>query len=251
MPPLSFDACLAHIDAQSLALAAAAAAAAASAQVPSCPDWTVWDLVEHHGQVLRGWAGACRLADPSSPPPWMTGGPRTWAGPDDDLFGWYDASRETLLRTLLDVGPQGPAWTWWGEPATAGAIARHQVQEACVHRWDAQSAAGQAGDALPGDAAADGVAEFLTVPLVADAPTWTGPDTTVLLVPDTGSPWLLRGGEGAITATPADPAASADAVITSSASDMVLLLYSRIAATSLSLIGDEAAAVRLLTDAGA
>ena len=35
-----------------------------------------------------------------------------------------------------------PAWVWWRDDRTVGAIARHQVQEAAVHRWDAQSAVG-------------------------------------------------------------------------------------------------------------
>ena len=71
-------------------------------------------------------------------------------------------SSSAALEAAAD---DAPCWTWWGEPATAGAVARHQVQEAAVHRWDAEAAAGDVQRDRHGEAASDAVDEFLAVSL--------------------------------------------------------------------------------------
>ena len=58
---------------------------------------------------------------------------------------------------------------------TAGAVARHQAQEAAVHAWDAQKTIGKP-EPIPASVAVDAVAEFLEVTLGSQGPWPPGPD---------------------------------------------------------------------------
>ncbi len=246
---LSLDRRLALVTEQSAALQTAAAGADLTAPVPSCPDWTLRELVEHHGDVLRGWAAVVAAADPTAQPAWMASddAAKPWEPMPADWELWYLTSRALLHDAVSDAGLDAPAWTWWGEPATAGAIARHQVQEACVHRWDAQVAAGLAPDPLPDDAAEDGVEEILTVSLAAEPPPWDGAELSVALEPHQQPGWLLTGADGLVRARPlAGVVDRAAATVTGTASDLVLLLYGRLTLDELGVEGDAAAAARLL-----
>jgi hypothetical protein len=124
-----------------------------------------------------------------------------------------------------------------GEPATAGAIARHQVQEAAVHRVDAELVAGTAAP-LHADVADDGVAEFLQVML--DIPKGTVLRPVRLRATDTGSEWQA-GGDG--------PDREAVVTVSGTASDLVLALYGRISLAALTVDGDREAAEALLAAA--
>lgn len=247
--PLTFERCLELVAEQSAALAAAVGTGELTDPVPSCPGWTARDLITHHGNVLRVWAAIAKAAEPDAPADWMTDDDATppWDGPGEDVQPWYVCSRRTFADALAATGPDGPAWTWWGDPRTTGAIARHQVQEACVHRWDAQVAAGLDGAPLPHDAAVDGVEEFLTVSLPAWPPPWEGDPTSVGLHAEGARPWLLVGADGAITARPYDPQVTTPAAtVTASAGDIVLLLYGRVPVRKLDVAGDVATAATLL-----
>jgi uncharacterized protein (TIGR03083 family) len=238
------------VDEQSAALQAAAARVSLAARVPSCPDWSVRQLLEHHGRVLRGWASEIDAANPSAPQPWMehSAVDPPWPPMGADWQAWYAGGRTALRDAVLAAGEDGPAWTWWGQPATAGAIARHQVQEACVHRWDAQVAAGLVPDPLPGEAAADGLAEIHTVAMRAEPPPWSGPDLSVALVPVDAAGWLVTGTAGIVSGRPlaGHPSAGTAAIVRGTASDLVLMLYGRLPVGDLQVEGDLDAAVRLL-----
>ncbi len=96
-------------------------------------------------------------------------GPARLTPPTDDvLAGWLRQASASLCDALEAAGPTAPCWTWWGEPATAGAVARHQVQEIAVHTWDAEAVAASP-DPLRRDVADDGVAEFLEIVLGSSA----------------------------------------------------------------------------------
>jgi uncharacterized protein (TIGR03083 family) len=142
-----------------------------------------------------------------------------------------------LVAALGRVSPGDPAWTWWGEPATAGAVARHQVQEAAVHRVDAELVSGAATPLHP-DIADDGVAEFLQVML--DVPAGKTLQPVLLRATDTGNEW--RAGGDADGSQPA-------ATVSGSASELVLALYGRISLDGITVDGDRAAADALLASA--
>src|SRR5436305_715070 len=69
-------------------------------------------------------------------------------------------------RALETVDPRAPAWNWSLAPKAAGFWHRRMAQETAVHRWDAESAY---GNALPVERllAVDGIDEALRVFLPA------------------------------------------------------------------------------------
>ena len=183
-------------------------------RVPGCPDWALRDLGFHLGRVQRFWARAVRAGadiDPTRPD-----GPV----PDDaDLAAWRRASTRELLDALRDAPPDTPAWTWWRDDRTAGAIGRHQVQEAAVHRWDAQAAVGDP-DPLEPPVAVDGVDEFVWI-----SRQLRDPAPIMLVATDADRSFPVSDGTPVVT-------------VAASASDLVLLLYTRITADQVQVDGD-------------
>ncbi|HEX3794297.1 MAG TPA: maleylpyruvate isomerase family mycothiol-dependent enzyme [Acidimicrobiales bacterium] len=196
-----------------------------AAPVPSCPDWSFRDLVLHIGEVQRFWAGDLRAGDPTQPWRGVTAQPES----DDDLESWMRASTADLLGALSEVGDEARCWTWWGEPLTSGAIGRHQVQEAAVHRWDAELASGSAAP-LSHEIAHDGVGEFLAVKFGATDPA-DRPGPITLRSTDTDGEWQVGDSAGG----------AASIVVTGTASNLVLALYGRFDVSDLAIEGDAAA----------
>ena len=125
-----------------------------------------------------------------------------------------------VARRVEDVAWDTPAWTWWKEDRTVGAIARHQVQEAAVHRWDAQLAAAGRPDPLPAKIADDGVDEFLWI-----ARQMRGPEPIEFRATDTGNALSAGRDEPVVT-------------VSATASELVLLLYGRVTQNEIAVEGD-------------
>ena len=130
---LQFADLLRLIEERSVALRAEVAAAASlEMQVPTCPEWTLLELVHHLGNSHRRWAATVAAGLADSPPDeavWKS----SPATPSDReaLLGWSQESTTQLLSALRAAGPDRSCWTWWGEaqsPSTSGAVARHQLQ---------------------------------------------------------------------------------------------------------------------------
>jgi uncharacterized protein (TIGR03083 family) len=164
--------------------------------------------------------------------------------PTGDLLDWSERSTGALLDALRAAGPDRPVWSWWG-PTTAGRVARHQVQEAGVHAWDADDTVGRAGALLPPELAADGVDEFFSVEVPANG-TWPHPPATVGLtatdLPGGGWRIVLTGSGGTVERGPA----VGDAVLGGTASDLVLALYGRRPVDGLAVTGDPEVARQFL-----
>jgi uncharacterized protein (TIGR03083 family) len=125
--------------------------------VPSCPEWTVADLVGHMGSVY-GRVSAI-LASGGEPP--SGGGPEP-PSDQDALLSWFGQVRDQLVADLAAHRPEDPAWAFVSSaPQNAGWWCRRQAFESAVHRFDAQSAAGTP-DPLAPALAAEGIDEFLT-----------------------------------------------------------------------------------------
>ncbi|MEU4421650.1 maleylpyruvate isomerase family mycothiol-dependent enzyme [Actinoplanes sp. NPDC024001] len=239
-PP--FPELLSLIVGRSAALRDAAAAGDLTARVPGCPDWSLRDLVAHLGAVQRFWAVTVSLADDSAPPSVEQRGDRE---PHGDLLEWFEESTRLLVTALRAAGPDSPSWAWWagsGAPLTAGAVARHQVQEAAVHAFDAQEALGKP-EPLPAAVAVDGVAEFLSVGL-GSLGAWPHRPARVQFQAIEGPSWTLDLSPSGATA---GPAASGEPVtrIRGTASDLVLLLYRRIPVEDVRVDGDRSVAQQL------
>ena len=129
------------------------------APVPSCPGWTLRDLVTHLGGVHR-WAAA------------IVGGAlsrsdrETHAGvgsgpPDAELLNWFRSGHADLVRTLQNADPAVAFWSFLPAPTPLASWARRQAHETAIHRVDAELAA--AADVSPCDDAfaLDGLDELL------------------------------------------------------------------------------------------
>jgi uncharacterized protein (TIGR03083 family) len=227
-PAPRFDEWLDLIAERSAALRAAAGKAPSDARIPACPDWTVPDLLAHAGGTQRFWAAAV-LAGPASRPP--ADEQVQDRAPTGDLLEWSAHSTEALLGALRTAGADAPCWTWWagsGGAATAGAVARHQVQEVAVHVRDAQDAAG-VPEPLPSGLAVDAVDEFLHVAF-GSMDGWPHSPARVALVADEGRAWTLildETGASAVRSAAGEGRPEADATVTAPASDLLLALYRR------------------------
>src|SRR4051794_38636113 len=241
---MTFDELLTLVDDRSAALRSAAAAASSlEARVPGCPDWTLDDLIYHLGTVQRFWAVVTRLADVSAPP---TAEQRGDTDPQGDLLEWSAESTALLLAALRAAGPESPAWTWWAEsgaPMTAEAAARHQVQEAAVHAYDAQETVGRP-EPLPAAVAGDGVAGFGSVGM-ASVGKWPHRPARAAFTAAEGPSWVV---DLSRAGAQLDPAAGGEPVATvhGPASDLVLALYNRIPADAVRVDGDRSVFTDLL-----
>ncbi|HEY3978840.1 MAG TPA: maleylpyruvate isomerase family mycothiol-dependent enzyme [Streptosporangiaceae bacterium] len=249
MSTLTFHDLLTLIEDRSAALRVAAAEVALDSLVPGCPDWSVRELVTHLGEVQRTWAYIV-AAGPSAEPPDEDAVPGV--EPGEDLLAWSAESTGELVRALAAAGPDQECWTWWAQaggsaPSTSAAVARHQVQEAAVHAFDAQEAAGQP-EPLPGVVAADGIGEFLTVGM-ATMGAWPLAPGRVTLVADDGPTWTVDLSQSGARAhqTEGDGGVAEDGSVRGSASDLVLALYGRHLHGALRTEGDEKLATAMIT----
>jgi uncharacterized protein (TIGR03083 family) len=199
-------------------IATRAAAADLTLPVPSCPAWTLGDLVFHLGTVQRFWALNLLARDASTKTVSAIGDDPS----DDVLVEWFRAGTASLGSALREVGDESPCWTWWGGPNLSGAAARHQVHEVAIHNWDAKLTLGIERP-LASAIAHDGVSEFLEVHR-AEIPT-DGDSFITLRSTNTNGIWHV-GDEGGTAVT-----------VTGSASQLVLLLNGRVPLSVFSVDG--------------
>ncbi|MGN9820305.1 maleylpyruvate isomerase family mycothiol-dependent enzyme [Streptomyces sp. SD11] len=214
-------------------------------RVPSCPDWSLRDLVEHVTEVHRFWAAAV-AAGPSEKPPAV---PPNIMSADDtpaDLLTRSAAATEELIAALRAAGPAVDCWTWWGDsdvPQNSGAVARHQVQEAAVHAFDAQLAAGTPLP-VPAVVALDGIAEFIGVSHGTAGP-WPHDPTRIALHATEGRSWVIDVTESGSRLAPHDRHET-DAALQGSASELLLTLHGRLPLETLRTEGDRTTLQTLL-----
>ncbi|MFG2823463.1 maleylpyruvate isomerase N-terminal domain-containing protein [Kitasatospora sp. NPDC048365] len=236
---LEFPLLLRLIDERSAALRAAVGSAPSlDAQVPSCPEWTLFDLAHHLGEVHRFWAVVLG-AGPSAVRPEVE---RPVAPREREaLLAWSAESTELLLGALREAGPERGCWTWWAgseSPRNAGAVARRQVQEAMVHAYDAQLVAGEP-EPLPVVAALDGVAEFLATSS-AGAAGWPHGEAVIDYHAGEGGSWRLELSAEAVRTAAVGEVRPGVVFASASgpAADLVLALRGRIPLDWLKLDGD-------------
>lgn len=239
----SKDFWLASLRADGPAFRTAVAEAPLDAPVPSCPEWTVRDLVAHlagvYAYVLshvpRGVTDRPERPRPEFVPP---------AGAN--VLSWWDEQFVQLLNTLDALDPELPAWNFAPQAKKAGFWHRRMAHETAVHRWDAQFALVSA-EPIEAKLAVDGVAEVLDTWLPAGK--GAGPADAVgmvaLCATDAEHEWFvrLRGGRG-LALLDTDTLLDSDqhherAVARGTASDLLLALYGRVGFDVLEVSGDD------------
>ncbi|MEU9829335.1 maleylpyruvate isomerase N-terminal domain-containing protein [Micromonospora chersina] len=226
--------------------AAVAAAPSLDVQMPTHPERTLFDHVQHVGMGRRK-AAAIVTAGPADAPPeesaWGggTGAPRE----REALLAWWTESIDQLASALREAGPDRGCWTWWWDspsPQTSGAWARRQLHEIAVHTYDAQLTGG-APQPIPVEIALDGF-DDCQFTLCATTVAWPHEPAVVDYHATEGYSWRLRlSHDGAQVARLGAPTAgedsdTADASAQGTASDLVLFFYGRIPLDSLKFEGD-------------
>ncbi|CAM5229333.1 Maleylpyruvate isomerase family mycothiol-dependent enzyme OS=Streptomyces tendae OX=1932 GN=GUR47_37810 PE=4 SV=1 [Streptomyces tendae] len=135
-----------------------------TATVPTCPDWTLEDLVRHVGRALR-WTGlivATRAGEdlPVDRAPGAAGPAET--GDAAALDAWPAESGDVVAGALREAGPDAHAWSWAGID-TAGFWARRMTHELVVHGADAALTAGLPLQTVAPEVAADAIDEWLDI----------------------------------------------------------------------------------------
>ena len=240
---------LAVLASEANALASAAEEAGLDAPVPTCPGWTVRDLVLHLGEVHR-WAtaaitsGATKLGEV----------PGDSLGPlpePADTIDWFCRGAIALRETLDSADPSFEYAAFLADPAAPRVRfwARRQAMETSVHRVDAESALGRC-TALSPEVALDGIDEFLTGFLPRSrTPLRTDAARTLLIAPDYSEQrWTVTiSNEMPVTVREAGAAADADCVVSGPASDIYLAMWNRCSLDGLQITGDRSV-IDLLRD---
>ncbi|MFD9118488.1 maleylpyruvate isomerase family mycothiol-dependent enzyme [Streptomyces bottropensis] len=144
------------LDEEGRRLAVAARKAGTDAEVPTCPEWRVRDLVRHTGSVHR-WATAFLVDRHPSPRP-LTDGPELDGAL---LLTWFEEGHRRLVETLRTTPADADCWSFLPAPSPRAFWARRQAHETAVHRADAESALGGELGLPAVDFAVDGIDELL------------------------------------------------------------------------------------------
>jgi uncharacterized protein (TIGR03083 family) len=234
--PMEFGARLSVIETACGRLAEAARGSLGQ-RVPTCPEWTVDDLVTHLAITYLHKIECTRLG--AQPDPWPID------PPDTDHVDWLLACADRMVACFRERGPDGPSWTWEESNPTVGFWARRMAVETSLHQVDVALATARPYHVDP-DLAVDGIDETLTVVVGGD---WSDqpqppPDHTVLVQAPRRA-WLISLTEREVRVEETPPGAAAEATIEGPADDLLLWLWTRPPAGPLAVTGSEAALTRL------
>ncbi len=220
--------------------------------VPSCPGWTVRDVVGHTGAVQRQKEQIVRERR-------MDGGPDLAEPPEHGLIDWFRAGSELLLETLANTDPSLTVYSWYPADQTVGFWYRRMAHETAIHRVDAELGHGIVNPVEAG-LAADGIDEVLTV-MIEGYPRWASAtetaDTLTLECTDQPGSWSMRfitwSGTGSESGTeyrnePGIVFAEMDqptTVLRGTAGDLDLFIWGRTPGDHLTAVGDPSLVDRL------
>jgi uncharacterized protein (TIGR03083 family) len=198
-----------------------------SAPVPSCPQWTVDDLVRHVGEVYLHKTECMRQQ--RFPQPW----PPDTSGEDSlDLF---DRSYAGLIEQFDARSPGARAATWYEPEQTVGFWIRRMAQETVMHRVDVELAVDGKVSEIPEELAVDGIDEVLERFLVYGSHRWTEDfapslperSQSPVLVATDGYGWLVRATPDGATIDIATPRTDAPASVCGDPVPLLLWLWRR------------------------
>jgi uncharacterized protein (TIGR03083 family) len=182
-----------------------------TADVPSCPGWSVADLVHHVGAVYLHKTLAIREgAEPEPwPPPELAGEPPT---------ALLERAHDALLGELTTRRPEDRAGSWYTPDQTVGFWIRRMAHETVIHRMDAELGTRRPVTPVPADLAIDGIDELLKVFVAFGVLEWgeyftdvlSGPADLTYVVRTDGAAWRVHTGPGRFTVEDAGAGASVD-----------------------------------------
>lgn len=129
-----------------------------SIPVPTCPEWTLEQLMRHVGRGDRWCAQIVAEQSMDVIDPRTVAGGKPPEGRDNEI-AWLHAGVQQLVEAVAKTGAETPVWTFLG-PRPAQWWIRRRLHEVVVHRADAAIALGteyQVDSAV----AADAITEWL------------------------------------------------------------------------------------------
>lgn len=233
MPRLDFADYVEIIRSESQELARAAESAGLRAPVPSYPGWTVSELLGHKGRAQRWVLMLIESRDGFQPGEQS----EIVTPPHAQRQQWFEEGAETFAVALEMAGPDAEVFSWTDEHTTTF-WARRQAFETAIHRRDAQLAAGMTPDPINRDLAIDAIDNLLEV-LSSQGQNrqLRGEGETIHLhCTDGEGEWLLTFTPSGMTWS--HEHAKGTLAARGTASDLLLLLYGRIAPDAVEVFGD-------------
>lgn len=222
---MDVDEHIAVLDREGRRLADVAASGEWDAAVPSCPGWTMRDVVTHAGGVHRWAADIVGRALPG-PDPALSASVGT--GPaDGELVEWYRAGHAALVTTLRDADPDVACWSFLPAPSPLAFWARRQANEAAMHRVDVELAARHSPSSVEPDAAWDGVDELVSAFATRGHRVTADPPRTISVRPDTAPGWLVTIGPSGVTTTALRDGEAGDCTVLGRSHDLFLWAWHR------------------------
>jgi len=217
-----------------------------AATVPTCPGWTLADLVEHTGNVHRWQTEAARVDAGGFPD--MSHETGVAAG--QSLADWFQEGVDRAVEVMSGVEPDATRWTWAKGPGdVAQWYFRRIAQETYVHRIDAELTAGvEITDADPAFAV-DGIDEFcdVMIPQAVGQAINGGGKTLHLHATDAEGEWLLTLHDDRVDV--ARGHAKGDAALRGAARDLLLEVWGREPLGPVEVFGDESVVATFRTAA--
>ncbi|HZU11323.1 MAG TPA: maleylpyruvate isomerase family mycothiol-dependent enzyme [Chloroflexota bacterium] len=224
--------------------------------IPSCPGWSMADLVVHTGGVHRAQARivTTRAQEPMGIAREMFDGVRgllgwlessTLMGGESDLSAipaglvdWFEEGAAILVAALAEADPEEAVWSWSDDHRVQHYL-RMMPIETAIHRWDAQNAVGQV-EPVERPLAAEGISHTFEVMMPSrrahrQAPPGEG-ESFRFVMNDGPEVWTVRfPGEPVVRA---DGEGKVDLTLSGSASDLMLFLWGRLPVDRLEAAGD-------------
>jgi uncharacterized protein (TIGR03083 family) len=204
-------------------------------RVPTCPDWSLGQLIDHVGGFTGFWTHVlCEgTGRPKTPAPDMPD-----AADGAAVAEWYEALAGHLLDELWATPPDTEVWTWAPADHTAGFVARRCAHELSVHRTDAQRARGRP-DPIDAAVAADGIDEIFFMITNWDGGGGAGGSGQTLHLhgTDRGDEWLIALQPDGLSVERSH--GKADLALRGAVADLEMVLYQRPPLGEVERVGDE------------
>ncbi|MFR9793497.1 maleylpyruvate isomerase N-terminal domain-containing protein [Streptomyces sp. MB22_4] len=81
--------------------------------MPTCPEWTLRDLIRHPGTVHRRWASIVTAGPDATAPAKAAEGAEAASSERDAPPAWSAASTRRFLDALREAGPDGAHVVGW------------------------------------------------------------------------------------------------------------------------------------------
>jgi len=248
MPQLSADRYAVEIEASAAGLAEILAEHEQDLPIPTCPEWTLRQLVTHVGRAHR-WAAEITRTRSDSFIPFREVPDGKLPADRAEQSAWLRAGAARIVDVVREAGSE-LVWSFNG-PTPAGFWLRRMAHETLVHRADAQLAAGAEPEpVIEAEVAADAIDEWLMLLTggmgSADERVKALPAGAGLHVHATddglgaSGEWMIRRNAGGLTV--AQGHGKGDAALAGPAVSLLLVLLRRrpVSDTAVTVYGDSA-----------